>query len=537
MRIFAVIVACGAGFTLAGVAMLGWLLFPPAAPVPPREAWVFRDVTLVEAGRAARPASILAVDDGRIETILAGDVDDASGSILRGADAHEAPDLAGLYVVPGLVDMHVHYPPTVAVGNDELWSLLLLAHGVTAIRETGSIDGSIFEVREEIRSGRRAGPRIFACGPMVDGGPPSFPSNLVVSSPAEARTAVQDVAAQGADCIKAYNMLGVSEMDTIRTVAREAGLPVIGHAPHAVPFEDTGIVDLQHGTGAVEVDRARVGRSDFLAADWRTMDRERIAHVARVSLARDIAHTPTLVNAHMRRLLADSDQAGRAMEEDSGLRHLPRFWTAAWAGIWDPPFDPDDPASVEDDAIFRERQARMTADLHASGVRIHAGTDTLMPYVAPGSALHGELSGLVDAGLPWPAVFAIATRKAGHMLAPSTGLGTLEVGAPADLLFLRENPAEHRDAFRTIEAVLADGRLYRRSDLDARLAASDAHFRGPLYETVMVWLIALVRDSFAPADDARPAEPPGAAQASGHGGDPGVASPLGPYIAEGTSVH
>lgn len=70
--------------------------------------------------------------------------------------------------------MHVHYPPALAVGNRELWSLLFLANGVTTVRETGSIDGSIFGVREAIRDGRFPGPRIFACGAMLDGDPPSF---------------------------------------------------------------------------------------------------------------------------------------------------------------------------------------------------------------------------------------------------------------------------------------------------------------------------------------------------------------------------
>jgi hypothetical protein len=81
------------------------------------------------------------------------------------------------------------------------------------------------------------------------------------------------------------------------------------------------------------------------------------------------------------------------------------------------------------------------------------------------------------------------------------GLGTLDVGAPADLLFLRSDPAEGIAAFREIEAVMADGRLYRRADLDAMLAEADAHFHGPLYTHVMGAMVAAVRDGFAPDDD------------------------------------
>jgi imidazolonepropionase-like amidohydrolase len=464
-------------------------LQPPALEVPDRTSWIFQDVTLVEAGRAPRPGSTLQIDAGVIAAI---------GEASSGAG--DASDLAGLYVSPGLTDLHVHYPPRIAIGNAELWSLLLLAHGVTSIRETGSVDGSIFSVREAIRESRFPGPRIFACGAMLDGERPSFPSNRVVATPSEARSAVEDLVAQGADCIKAYNMLTPDALAAITLAAAEADLPVIGHVPHSVPFEEAGLVDLQHGTGAVVVDRERVGRSDFLATDWRTMDDQRIAYVARVSRDKGIAHTPTLVNARMRRLLAQRRPVQQWMAGDSGLRHLPRFWVEAWATIWGPPFLTGDPASEARYEFFQARQAKMTVGLHDAGVRIHAGTDTLMPFVAPGSSLLGELEDLVAAGIVPDDVWEIATRGAGDSLGVP-GLGTLAVGAPADLIFLRSNPAGNISAFGELEAVLADGRLYRRADLDAMLAATDAHFRGALYSNVMDVAIAMLGGMFTPDHD------------------------------------
>jgi cytosine/adenosine deaminase-related metal-dependent hydrolase len=142
----------------------------------------------------------------------------------------------------------------------------------------------------------------------------------------------------------------------------------------------------------------------------------------------------------------------------------------------------------------------MTVGLHNAGVRIHAGTDTLMPFVAPGSSLLGELDELVAAGIVPDDVWRIATREAGQSLGVP-GVGTLDVGAPADLVFLRSNPAGNIAAFSEIEAVLADGRLYRRADLDAMLAAMDAHFHGALYSSVMDVAMALVRGMFAPDHD------------------------------------
>jgi len=517
-RVALSLAAVVAGLASAGVTL--WLLLqPPQLPVPERQDRLFRNVTLVEPGAAPRPGWSVRIADGRIVALV------PAGGEAAATDAEETPDLAGLFVAPGLIDMHVHYPPAVAAGNAELWSLLLIAHGVTTIRETGSIDGSIFGVREAIRAGRSIGPRIFACGAMLDGERPSFPSNRVVRTAAEARTAVAEQAARGADCIKAYNMLSREALAGLREEAAAKGLPAIGHAPHDVPLAEVGLRDLQHGTGAVVVDRTRVGRLDFRFEDWDSVDAARIAYAARVYLEQDIAHTPTLWNVRMRdtlvgmaRMRADPGDARAAaelaavVESDSGLRHLPRFWPGLWAALWRPPWAPDDAEGRAARDRFARRLAELTAGLHDAGVRVHAGTDTLMPFVAPGSSLHGELAELVRAGLSPEAAWAAATREAGASLAASrgassgmsrgeAGLGRLVPGAPADLLFLRADPGRSLRALLEIEAVLADGRLYRRADLETGLRRFDAHFRGRLYEAVMGVLVRLVQDRFAPERD------------------------------------
>lgn len=124
-------------------------------------------------------------------------------------------------------------------------------------------------------------------------------------------------------------------------------------------------------------------------------------------------------------------------------------------------------------------------------------------YLAPGSSLHGELAELEAAGIPGEDVWEIATREAGRSLGVD-GLGTLDVGAPADLIFLRDDPSNGVSSLRQIEAVLADGRLYRRADLDAMLATADAHFRGDFYTRVMGALVAAVQGHFAPDREPAP---------------------------------
>ena len=69
--------------------------------------------------------------------------------------------------------------------------------------------------------------------------------------------------------------------------------------------------------------------------------------------------------------------------------------------------------------------------------------------------------------------------------------------APADLLVFREDPTRDLAALATLEAVIADGRLYGRSDLEAALDTQRRHFEGPLYDRVTIGLA----DLLLPATD------------------------------------
>jgi imidazolonepropionase-like amidohydrolase len=116
-------------------------------------------------------------------------------------------------------------------------------------------------------------------------------------------------------------------------------------------------------------------------------------------------------------------------------------------------------------------------------VRIHAGTDVGNPFLVPGASLQEELHHLVDAGLSPEEAWVTATRGPGEFLG-DPGLGRVEPGAPADLLWFREDPTRDLDALATLEAVVADGRLYRREELDAALERARRRYRGWLYDRV-----------------------------------------------------
>jgi imidazolonepropionase-like amidohydrolase len=104
------------------------------------------------------------------------------------------------------------------------------------------------------------------------------------------------------------------------------------------------------------------------------------------------------------------------------------------------------------------------------GVPILAGTDTGNPFTFPGFSLHDELGLLVQAGLSPAQALRAATYDPALFLNATDSLGTIAPSKLADLVLLDGNPLQDISNTRRIAAVLANGRLFRRPDLDELLA-------------------------------------------------------------------
>ena len=100
--------------------------------------------------------------------------------------------------------------------------------------------------------------------------------------------------------------------------------------------------------------------------------------------------------------------------------------------------------------------------MHKAGVRILAGTDTPNPYVFAGSSLHDELQLLVKAGLPPIDALRAATLGPAEYLGMTASLGSVSTGMMADLVLLSADPLADIGNTRRIEAVVLNGKLYRK---------------------------------------------------------------------------
>jgi hypothetical protein len=473
------------GATIVGVSLLAIAaalvsLRPPPPLRSPPQGSALCDVTVVNPGTERRARQTIRVTGAVIESI--------SEYASTAGCAPDALRHAGSYVLPGLIDMHVHHPPGRLPTDVKLFDLLHLAHGVTAVRDCGSIDGSILEIRSQIAAGEFAGPRIFACGPIIDGDPPFWPGSRIARSASEAKRIVEQIAASGVHCVKAYSRLTPDALAGLRAAATRHRLPLIGHVPISAPFETAHLDDVQHLTAVPGVQGPDEGSGLIraLLGGWDSIDDARIDFVVRTSLEQGIAHTPTIVV--MERLLRLKDFAGRL--EDSATHLLPRYypeliWKPGAMASWSvPPLGPSTRARI------LERYRTVVRRLHEAGAAVHVGTDTLNPFVVPGASMHEELRNFVASGFTPEEAWEAATRRNGESL-PEPDLGVIRPGAPADLLVFREDPTRDLTLLSTLQAVVADGRFYGKHDLDGAVARYGDYFHGWLYDRVTMLLFPL----------------------------------------------
>lgn len=388
----------------------------------------------------------------------------------------------GRFLMPGLGDMHVHL-------NSRTYLDLLVANGVTFVRNMWGSPAQL-AWRAQIENGTLVGPHIFTTGPLMDGKPPFWDGALVVSTPAEADTAVARQKAAGYDFLKVYSRLSPEAYDAIVAAARRYHMRVVGHVPDAVGLAhalSSGQESIEHLTGYVQaIQRSdspfRTGKQSW-AGDYRgaeLADERLIAKAAEDTRRAGAWNCVTLaVNDTYEKIFAGADLSGTA-----GLDYMSPTIRGMWARLatrsrnFRRDFDPDRRAQ-SDERLRRghELHLELVRALHAAGAPILAGTDFPNPYVIPGFSLHDELDELVAAGLSPYEALRSATAAPARFL--GADFGTVEVGMRADLLMLDANPLENVDATRTLEGVLISGRWHAAGELAKRLADLKARMATP----------------------------------------------------------
>ena len=206
-------------------------------------------VTLIDAtGADPKPDVTVVVVDQKIESIT-------PSATARLPSNAQLVDGTHKFLIPGLADFHLHLTgagePT---GSRDFFLPLLLANGITTVRDMGGYLESLAPLRHDIHSGKRIGPEMFFPGPYLDGDPPSFQPSLVVTNAAQATDDVKSLATQGVDFIKVQSILSRTAYFAIADAAKQQHISFVGHVPDrvtAAEASDAGQKSIEHLTGVL----------------------------------------------------------------------------------------------------------------------------------------------------------------------------------------------------------------------------------------------------------------------------------------------
>lgn len=367
-------------------------------------------------------------------------------------------DARGKFIIPGLIDAHVHVVHRLNfahVTGDEVLPLFL-ASGVTTLRDTGDEIVAQTLVARYAASHPERCPRVFTASYLLDADPPIHHDiGLAVTDPARVPGVVADMVAWHVTTLKIYARTSRAVGRRVIEEGHRHGLTVTGHLGSYSAQEaiEDGIDCLEHITSVFDfiIPAGVRGQRDHRA----NLDlgnpqaRALIGLLARKQVMVD----PTLTVYRNMLLLSDLAEIHGHPDVDAVPERLRNYWHSyrLTQGLA---------------AATRERRRRefrkyqdLTGILHRAKVPLLAGTDAPEPFCPPGLSLHRELELLVESGLPPAAALVAATINNARALKQAAHLGSVDVGKFADMVILSADPTRDIRNTRRIEQVIRGGIL------------------------------------------------------------------------------
>jgi len=378
---------------------------------------------------------------------------------------HEIVDGQGKFLIPGLVDSHVHLRQS---KND---LLLYLANGVTYVREmTGNRNH--LKWRDEIQKGA-LGPKMFIASEKVHstGGVAgifeSWTRNRInYATKKGAAKKIRQLKDDGFDAVKISTFINNKMYRATIEEANKQALPIIGHIPFSVGLDsiyDAGQCEVAHVEeitkgmirkfGGVNADNAiefleyLEEQSDAIAIALRNKN---IAVTTTVLLMESLPKQKFNLESYIKEVKLQYANPG-PLEGTS----LSRGWLPGNNSYEEPAEVMNDLEKRKSSEIFWKTYVDaihiMTRALAKNNVVIMAGTDANVPVTIPGFSLHDELVSLFKCGMTNAQILYAATVAPGIWMESNTGM--IKEGYEADLVLLTKNPLEQIKHTTSIESV------------------------------------------------------------------------------------
>ncbi|TXS96423.1 amidohydrolase family protein [Parahaliea maris] len=416
--------------------------------IPQAAAQTAADTVIIHAGTllavpGEKPASeqTLVIEDGRVSQVLDGYQLPAG----LGADA-EVIDLKDRFVMPGLMDMHVHLQGELGPNGDSdnlkfsdeliemrslMFALRTLDAGFTTVRDAGSKNQEMYALRDAIERGWIDGPRIIAAGGVgITGGHNDvsgmkhellelYTDRSICDGPYDCRRATRDAIKYGADLIKITSTGGVltdrntgtgqqMEMDELTEVVRAAhrmGRKVASHAHQ----EDGIIAALEAGVDSIE-------HGTYAGPKAIKLFKSTGAYLVPTLLAGDTVKTMAETSDFLSPAISEKAiRVGNDMKDNFGKAYK-------------------------------------------AGVKVAYGTDS-------GVSAHGDNAKeavlMKQAGMDNMAILVAATVSAADLIDMSDSLGTLEAGRHADIVAYDSSPLDDIEALLDVDFVMKGGKVFK----------------------------------------------------------------------------
>src|SRR5262249_55511463 len=397
-------------------------------------------------------------------------------------------DASKKFLIPGLWDMHIHvddselYPTHPSRADKEVVFPMLIANGVTGVRDMGGGLEQIQQWRTRIEVGDLLGPRMFAPGPLVDGKFPIWLGEMRVESEAEARDAVRSLVRRGADFIKVYDSISPGPYFALADEAKRLGMVFAGHVPQqlsAAQVSDAGQKSLEHmydlpldcSTREEEFRKDIAARYDDTKGDLPQLRSGNAGVLSSYSrqkcmmLFARFARNGTWLCPTLHNTWRHAHNGDVALIDDGRARFYPEVFLEYWKTKTSDEHRRS-PEFVKRWQGYYELVREMIPDAQHAGVGLLAGSDSgANEYSVPGFSLHDELAELVDAGLTPMQALQSATLNAARYLGITDAFGTVELGKIADLVLLEGNPLKDIRNTRKISAVVVNGKIFGKPEL------------------------------------------------------------------------
>lgn len=430
---------------------------------------------LSDNGQYMRPNQTVLIQEGKITKV---------GSDLSLPEDAQVIDGTGKFIIPGLIDAHVH-----------LWQspndlLLYLANGVTHVRELNGSEEHL-QWRAEIASGR-PGPDLFVAtrrhnsSSGIAGLFDRWAAKInPVADIDDIPERVNEIKDAGYDAIKIYTLLSNDHFFAFNEEAGNSDIQILGHIPYNLPLSElwpSNLKEIAHVEEFVKaLDREFGGYGRDNTEVFLEFVEKRSTDIASRLAENNMAVVSTLA-------LVESFPAQK-MSVESALSHVhvehvnrgiaealhPSIKVMGWlpeVNIYRLPEDyPEErvPGNQRYWKAYAKANQILLQAMRDNRVKVLAGTDANVPVMVPGFSMHDELAALVRTGYTPADALRSATVETAQWMGLQTGV--IASGYQANLVVLDSNPLADIHNTRAISGVMSNGRWYSSEDTQAMLKA------------------------------------------------------------------